>query len=60
MPRSNYVLQLDSKTTCYNCHSNVSLLCDQECSPGKPMFYICWNCKVVAESGKGVVRTAND
>lgn len=56
---SNYILQKTTKSFCPKCHKNVDLLCtDEEMLPAlkhNHWFYICWNCKLVAEVGKGEV-----
>jgi len=52
---SNYIIQATQSSYCPNCNNLVYLLCDKD---GRqcPSFYICWNCKFVAEIGKGPVQ----
>lgn len=48
-----YVLQLAEKSHCKDCGSVVSLLIKYD--GNGPAFYVCWQCKTVAQVGKGLV-----
>jgi hypothetical protein len=52
-----YVLQLDEKSFCPKCGKNVELLCESNSFKKTlgPWFYICFDCRLVAEVGKGEV-----
>jgi len=42
------------KSFCPHCSRNVELLCSD--AKNSPMFYICWDCKLIAEVGIGEVK----
>ncbi len=50
------MLQLAEKSACGNCGQPcLELLCDKDMRPGKPAFYICFNCGTIGEAGAGPV-----
>ncbi len=51
---SPYILMPMPQSFCQKCHQKVSLLCGETHS--LPSFFICWNCKSVAEVGVGPVE----
>jgi hypothetical protein len=54
--KSNYVIQKAEKSFCPGCHESVTLLCQRDGkTTGHPWFYICFDCKMIAEVGKGPV-----
>lgn len=53
--KPSYVIQFDHSSRCKECGAEVDLLCHEN-SPRQPWFYICWNCRTVAQLGRGMVR----
>jgi len=56
MPKSKYIFQPADDTRCEFCHNIVFLLCREDLKEDKPMFYICFHCKTIAEVGIGPVK----
>ena len=55
--KSRFVIQTTEKTFCPKCNGPLDLLCHEWAGPQRERaFYICWNCKLVHEVGKGEVR----
>lgn len=52
---SAYTLTPASKTRCPGGHTNVHLLAHKDMDPGRPAFYICFDCRFVGEVGVGPV-----
>ena len=57
---SNYIIQKAEKSHCPSCGKVVDLLCTNndmlKALKREHWFYICWNCKLVFELGKGRVE----
>lgn len=53
--KSKYVTQVTERSVCPICNKHLTFLCHARTVEGQPMFYICWNCRTVAEVGKGPV-----
>jgi len=51
---SNYIIEKTQSSFCPNCNQLVYLMSDKD-GIQCPSFYICWNCKSVAEIAKGPV-----
>lgn len=55
-----YVIQKTNKSFCYKCNKKVDLLASDNLTSDNlredAMFYICWNCKTVAQVGVGPVK----
>lgn len=60
MSASNYVIQIADKSFCPTCTKNLHLLCRIDGTTRAPWFYICFDCKVVAEVGKGIVNQSEE
>jgi hypothetical protein len=56
---SNYILQKTGGSFCPKCNNEVYLLCDKVFKKGAPAFFICFDCKTVAQVGKGPVEMAD-
>ena len=55
--KSRYVLQHAEKSICPKCQKYLELLCHEWAGPRRERaFYICFDCRVVYEVGKGEVR----
>jgi transcription elongation factor Elf1 len=52
--KSHWVVQKAENTTCSTCTHTVDLLCRVD-GVMKQAFYICWECKAVAQVGVGPV-----
>jgi hypothetical protein len=52
--KSHWVVQKAENTTCSTCTYTVDLLCRVD-GVMKQAFYICWECKAVAQVGVGPV-----
>lgn len=52
-----YVIQKAEKSFCPKCNKSVDLLCRKDGdNENFPWFYICFDCKLVAEVGRGEVE----
>jgi hypothetical protein len=52
--KSEYIIQNDEKSFCPKCAKPLDLLCER--NPRirlKDWFYICWDCKLIAQVGAG-------
>ena len=56
MPESDYILQYDPKSFCPKCGKNIYLLCRKDNTSLNSWHYICWDCRLIAQLGKGEVK----
>lgn len=56
---SEFVIQKTNGSFCYKCNKKVDLLISDNMRVDA-MFYICWNCKSVAQVGVGPVERIED
>lgn len=50
-----YIIQ-NVRAVCPDCNKPVKLLCEKDITMTSPMFYICWNCDKVYQTGVGEVK----
>ena len=60
MPTSKYLLIATDGTFCPQCKGEVVALCYGRAVPRYPSFYICWDCKWIAQVGVGPVRNSEE